>query len=622
MARVEVWVAGMVLSLGLALAVAAGIPLSTTPAWLAGLARVAPWSLAIVGIVVATMLSRSSRFAAALAVTGIGATAAWIVWLTGHLFAAEGSPVPGASALALGLPAAVLAIRAGTRPFGPILAATFAYLGLLAIRNMSLFGFVSGAVFAASLGEWVAQLSHGGRLTRFATAARLAVIGVVGLLAMSVVTGKLFLAAEDCHRFGLRERPFYYAHEACKFAGMSGLPDRALVFGFPQAAVYDFHNAPGRRVFIDGRLEVASRAAFETYVRLHLWLTQGDPRWREVVDRMGNPLILVDHEENAAAEATLLSDPHWRCVYHDAVAAVFLTRGDTAADLAAERAFPTIDFAAKHFQHSRQSALAAAPGSALAEAQSMLVVHSMLAYRPADPWSVRIPVGLWVMDLARDAIDQFRGSSSAWMVLGHSALALVHDRDPIPVGPTEPWDPSVGVPWAQSTFAYREAMRSDPSNQSIARSLRATFEMRGMDDGVLALEDHSAGSNAVETPRRSPPWPGDDSLVSRLEDLLKGGQPATAVALANEARRRRRVLQWAIADRIACGASPSWGPGFSSTCLDRGGRPPFHGRSLSPRRRCRLGRLEPGRRRSLLPHRPLARTQPHRGMDRARLDWS
>ncbi len=288
------WAGGMVALVGLAALVAAGIPGKTTPSWWVAIARGVPWLLAAVGFVGAAIVVRRSRLTAALALAGCGATSAWIIWLTSHLFDSAPKLAPGAIAFGLGLTAAILALRAGTRSFGLMLGATFAYLALLAIRNMSLFGLVAGMICAAELGEWAAQLAAGARLKRLGAAAWCGVVAVIGLLATSVVTGRFFAAAGDYHRFGLRERAFHYAHDACRFASGRGLPDRALAFGLTQASVWDFHNAPARRVFIDGRLEVASRGAFERYAGLHVWLAQGNPLWKVAMSRLGNPMILAD----------------------------------------------------------------------------------------------------------------------------------------------------------------------------------------------------------------------------------------------------------------------------------------------------------------------------------------
>jgi tetratricopeptide (TPR) repeat protein len=340
-----------------------------------------------------------------------------------------------------------------------------------------------------------------------------------------VVTNRLYAAAEESYRFGIRERPFYYAHDACRFAGRPGFPDRALVFSLLQAGVYDFHNAPARRPFIDGRLEVASREVFERNVRIHGLLTLGDPRWAKVVGRMGDPPILVDHQDNAAAEATLLADPAWRCVYSDPVAAVFLPRARD--DLG--RAFPTVDFAARHFR-GEPARDAAAAG---AEARALVQVTSLLAHRPAPLWPVRVPITLLAMDRAREAVA---GGSGAWATLGHATLGLATTN----AGPTRPWDPALDLPWAQAMSAYREALLRDPADGSTMKSLQASFALREMRDAPLF-------------PDTDPPsWPGDDRLPAALDGLLAQGRPAAAVALAAEARRRGRALPWASAEGVAC----------------------------------------------------------------------
>ena len=104
-------------------------------------------------------------------------------------------------------------------------------------------------------------------------------------------------------------RRLAYAHEAARFAGRPGLPDHALVFSLTQAGVYLFHNGPDRKPFLDGRLEVPSRATFEAYVRLNQQLATGGQEWSDVLRQMGDPLILLDHDRNFRGEATLLVDP-------------------------------------------------------------------------------------------------------------------------------------------------------------------------------------------------------------------------------------------------------------------------------------------------------------------------
>ena len=92
---------------------------------------------------------------------------------------------------------------------------------------------------------------------------------------------------------------------------------------------------------MDGRLEVPDRSTFETYARLDQQLIQGRPEWTEPVRLMGDPLILLDHQEHYGAEATLLVDPEWRCIYFDAVGSVFVSRHRRDLELS----FPSVDFA-------------------------------------------------------------------------------------------------------------------------------------------------------------------------------------------------------------------------------------------------------------------------------------
>jgi tetratricopeptide (TPR) repeat protein len=569
-AWVGAWAGGLAVALAPALAVGLGLAVRTTPAWRVGLGRSSPWMLAASGLLAAVLLGRRSRFAAALAVAGAGASAGWVAWLNGYLSSVGPSPAAAAVALGLGLPAAWLTIRAGARPSGPLLAASFAYLGLLSVRNMSLFGLVAGAVLAAELGEWAARLGRGAsspgraRATSWAwagLAARLAVLGVLGLLCALTATGRSLASSDDYRRLGLRERPFYFAHDASRFAARPGLPDRVLAFGLDQAAVYVFHNGPARKVFMDGRLEVASRSTFEQYAWVHYRLTEGDPRWSDVVRRMGDPLILIDHEDNAAAEATLLADPRWRCVYQDAVVALFLPRGRSGPDL--ERAYPTVDFAGRHFRRPVSPATPAGPGASYAEGRALVRVAAALGYRPAPAWSLRIPLSLVALDRARAAIAETPGGPGPWTILGHAVLALAPGRESgpgaRPIGPDAPWDPALGLPWAQASTAYREALRRAPANEATLRSLSASFAMRRMDDARRALEARLPGSgtgpnpgtdaNRTTVPPR--PWPGDGRLADTIDDLLRQGRPASAVAMAAEAGRRGRALPWATAERVA-----------------------------------------------------------------------
>ena len=279
-------------------------------------AELAPLGFFALGALGAVLAVRTSRRAVLLALFGGAVETAWILWLRLHLFGRmpglptwlsdSGSPVLGAVALVLGVVTVGLLLTAGERPFRIILALVFGYLALQAVRNAGLLGLVAGFVLSWSLGEWVADLlaqvpvqtRRRWSFTMARLAVRVTVAALIGGLMVSVVSGPYFPSTGERRRFGIVESPLAYAHGAARFAGRPGLPEKALVFSLAQAGVYLFHNSPDRKPFMDGRLEVPSRATFETYVRLNEQLQRGGPEWKDVLRRMGDPLVLLDHERN------------------------------------------------------------------------------------------------------------------------------------------------------------------------------------------------------------------------------------------------------------------------------------------------------------------------------------
>jgi hypothetical protein len=326
-----------------------------------------------------------------------------------------------------------------------------------------------------------------------------------------------------------------------------------MVFSLLEAGVYEFHNGPARRVFMDGRLEVASRETFETYVRLHQRLTAGDPRWEGALGRLGEPpLVLVDHEDNAAAEATLLASPHWRCVYFDAVAAVFLRR-DARKTL--EQAYPTIDFAARHFRRPASPPKPVEPDAAYHEALVLERVGSILAHRPVSPWSLQIPMSLVAIDRAREEIARSPAAAGPWMVLGHAALALATERRFDLAGAGVAWDPGDDLPWAQATAAYRAAIARAPNDAMLERTLAASFALRGLGPGweQAALAEAQRGGPRL-------PWAVAERVAGTYLHLGMPGEARqtwiSAAECPSEALRMARLADadgaaWKLADAEA-----------------------------------------------------------------------
>src|SRR5206468_3974445 len=83
------------------------------------------------------------------------------------------------------------------------------------------------------------------------------------------------------------------------------------------------------------------------YVALRRQLTQPDPnpRWPLVLDELGRPAVLAGHVDSAAVGATLMASAHWRCVWFDPVAAVFVHDAYSGPVNSHQ-----VDFAARHFR--------------------------------------------------------------------------------------------------------------------------------------------------------------------------------------------------------------------------------------------------------------------------------
>ncbi len=487
------WALGLVVPCGLALVAALGLPLPGTPAWLSGIGRAVPVLLLIAGAGGAVFLVVRSRPAAATMGVGAAAAAAWAAWLRADLF--DGSDLLGVdgwllsyAGAGLGLLAAGLILRAGGSLFRMLLAAGFTSLSFQAVRNINLFGPVAGTVLAWNVGEWVAAIAANGPAARgrhiAARPARLMVTALVGVWCVGVVTDRYYPLVGDNIRFGLRERPWTFAHEAARFAGRPGLPDHALVFHLGQAGVYVNHNGPDRKVFMDGRLEVPSLSTFQTYVRIQDRLSRNDPRWDEAVLRLGDPLILIGHEGWAEAEASLLAHPRWRCLYFDEVASVFVPRRgpSSATD------FPDFDFAATHFTGAASRPAPMDPPRSAIEADALRRLASLLRRRGGDPWRSTIPMLIRASDRTREWLSGGSADPTSWRLLGLIEWEMTPDLTRPPPGPADPWDPATGLSWARATFCFRRALEAAPGDVPTLKALAASFGVRRMSEARRIVE--------------------------------------------------------------------------------------------------------------------------------------
>src|SRR5262249_43833900 len=148
-----------------------------------------------------------------------------------------------------------------------LLFAAYSHLAWEATRNTNVFSLVSGVVLCANIGDAVALRRRESLLRAKRAAFAVVSLGVAAFIVL-VVTGQWNLWGDKNKPFGLGEGEAWFIHDAAKFAGQPGFPKRAFVANNGQAAVYIYHNAPDRLVFMDGRLEVCTLHTFKLYLHV------------------------------------------------------------------------------------------------------------------------------------------------------------------------------------------------------------------------------------------------------------------------------------------------------------------------------------------------------------------
>jgi tetratricopeptide (TPR) repeat protein len=511
--RGTAWVAG----LGAVVLLLAVSTWTLTGRWSPGLGENVPFLLLAGGAAVAVVLRNAGREAVALAVAGAVGEAAWAAWLRFALLSDGRGGAGTGRALAWGLLAAVagavaivLIVRRGGDLFRVLLAVAFSYLALQALQNWSRFALVAGTVLAWNFGEWAAAFPtprHPSRVrVRAAWGLRAALAGGVAAWLVVLLTDRYYAHTGEPRHLAFREQPLEFAHEAAAFAGRPGMPERALVYGLGQTGVYVYHNAPERKPFMDGRLEMPDRATFETYVAVEDALRGGTRAWEPAVARMGNPLLLLEHQNNHVAEAQLLTHPGWRCVYFDALASVFVPRG-TVPDV------PTVDFAARHFQQPPAASVPALRGAARREEKALFNLAASLPRGPETAWHGRIPV-LWAaLDRAGLALEEAPDRAEAWVVLGNCYWNLDPDLHLPPPSPPDGWALERNIYLAQATWCFRRGLEVEPEHGPAWRCLAQAYAARGMVDARVAAAEHWL-RNDPKAPER------DREQTSRLRDEL------------------------------------------------------------------------------------------------------
>ncbi len=298
---------------------------------------------------------------------------------------------------------------------------------------------------------------------------------------------------------------------------------------------------------MDGRLEVPDRLTFETYVRLETMLNEGRGGWDGTLRRLDEPLVLLDHVKEFGAEATLLADPGWRCIFFDAVASIFVSKSRNEL----EAAYPSVDFAARHFHDAIWQAVPPEPNG-IAEGNALLLLAWTLEYRDGLSGSLPISILLPAGQRFRQAIAIDRSPAASWASLGMSCWNMIADLKNRSPGPTEPWDIARGIFPAQATYCFRRALELDPAEPIASSSLLRSLESRGMRDPARALvQSNKATNENDDSPVEQGTKISGRRLARRVAELLAEGLFDAVPKCYADALAQGIEPDWATSDRVA-----------------------------------------------------------------------
>jgi hypothetical protein len=227
------------------------------------------------------------------------------------------------------------ALRAQFNFYRMLIFVLFAWLAWQANRNAVLFALVSAPILRANLGEWLEAGPTGPRRFALGPVLTAACLGVL-IIGVPFDLLSVMRPAEIPRLFGVGEIPRAFPHDAARFLGSNGMPQRCYAIDEGAAAVYIFHNGPQRRVFADARLEVNTRQTLERYLAVERQLMEGDQRVFDALaeradgDTTGEtemPALLISLPylaRNSRLQEGLAKLQRFRRVYVDDVAVVFV----------------------------------------------------------------------------------------------------------------------------------------------------------------------------------------------------------------------------------------------------------------------------------------------------------
>lgn len=252
----------------------------------------------------------------------------------------------------LGIAALGAAFRSGGRPWFELLLFGFvSYLGWQANRNAPLFAVVGGWAVVRCWGMALPATGLPGGARRL----RPWIAGLTAVLALATVGG-LLAAARGAGEGSVFPRRFGFGYaewmpfDAVEALKRPGMPRRIYAAHLGMASLCLFELGPERPVFADPRLEANSKEVLAAYLEFPRLLAAGDRNAARVLIETGAaatspdrslPALLLDPRTLAGSHdfrRALAFSPHWRCVYFDPQALIFVP-----TDVAAAAGMPTFD---------------------------------------------------------------------------------------------------------------------------------------------------------------------------------------------------------------------------------------------------------------------------------------
>lgn len=460
---------------------------SACPGWLESLGHSIPAGFAIAVVLGGAALAMRRDPATGLVLAGGVAIACWTEWLNLYFAGTTLQGLPplgpvGWLGVAAGTYTGVRFVRGGGDLFSLLLALVFGYLALNAINSLGRFGLVSGFVLGRTFAPWAttAFTETLGQRRWFLSPIPLG-LAMTGWLVAAIAGVTSVPGAMSKEAFG--ESPLASAHDAARFAGQAEMPERALVFDLPTANVYVYHNAPEHRPFMDARLEVPSLETFQTYVAVEKRFLAGHEQAAADAAATGAQVVVLTHDKYHPGEAVLLAHPDWRLVHYDAMAAVYLRRGEQSL----EHRFPTLDLGARHFQSPLAASVPDAPGADRKETFALVNIGTALARFPELTWQLRIPILLSSFDRADQAMQQESNPAGVWTILGNAYWALSPNLRTAPPIPASEWNLRGSIRWAQQSYCLRQAQSLNPTDVRVLTELRRSLGARQMIDAMRTV---------------------------------------------------------------------------------------------------------------------------------------